>query len=919
MTTISPSEIPEILKKFSDNDEHRTLLLGSKYSNKKEHLIDFLNGQDVNHIFVQEISENEVKSPLRKDDINEMEKLGLGVVDFPQGFVGVDPIDDLLDQIIAKQEARDLGFFARLLESEGEIQDIYYLELSRALSFDFSTIEPREYPSVIKHFKNDVDNGKYDDCSVILPSTEGVPSQGGPLIQIEEEFEGNEEEDEAEELSSSTIEMLKHSGLHNAEILNFKEEIVEVFEGNEEEDEDLKQVYRIAGALPRSQVSLSFSLFKKVVKARHLSNLVEEKFRNNETIPYIETYTLIFEDANPESPLLKELLSGVPFRYSINIGDGPKLFLIDPKKLNLIFLSESKVDAFMPYVDNVLYISELSDKEINRKMINIMLNHNATIGEHYRLDVDKHAIKKLVDANLQLNKTLGYMGTTRLETMVDSLFQSKFSEIERGEVDTSIKISMSDVENILMIHHLKPSIDNKLDHKYTLLKFTIAEEQMEDILGLSHAKKKLLETVALYKTPLAELQKAGIKRPKGIIFSGKEGVGKTMLGKAFSNMMGANFFYVSTDDYIDANNKKIQKKFEELNDFCYNNPEQLVVMLMDEIDSMRKRGSSSHNNSFFDGITNQYLYSIDRMHPNIIIVGCTNHPDTLDPSLVRNGRLSLSIDFDGTFKKDEVNAFLAKSLTLSKEMIAMITHMVWYKTGADIAEVINQIKIKTVVEKNTLTKEALKMVIFKQKYNVDSFQDLEEKGNVLATAYHEAGHAICFMKLFGSKRLHEISIYPVNGALGFITFDNDTPLTSLEDALNDVIVSLAGRYAELLLTGGKENGQARTIYGKEFYNKFSAQLPLNSGASSDLDIAEKQLDRAVGKFNMFEFNMLTSDGERMSEETLQYLSRKKMELFNELTTITKTLVKDSEHQIKKLAEDLMEQKVIVDKFDDYID
>ncbi len=70
------------------------------------------------------------------------------------------------------------------------------------------------------------------------------------------------------------------------------------------------------------------------------------------------------------------------------------------------------------------------------------------------------------------------------------------------------------------------------------------------------------------------------------------------------------------------------------------------ILLIDEIDSMGKRGGNAQNESWFGPVINAWLAFLDGAIPRdgILVVGATNYPDRVDPAMLRPGRLDRHLE-----------------------------------------------------------------------------------------------------------------------------------------------------------------------------------------------------------------------------------------------------------------------------------
>lgn len=117
-----------------------------------------------------------------------------------------------------------------------------------------------------------------------------------------------------------------------------------------------------------------------------------------------------------------------------------------------------------------------------------------------------------------------------------------------------------------------------------------------------------------------------------------------MIARAIAGEAQTNFYYCTGSDFdemfVGVGAKWVRELFEEAKK---NKP---CIIFIDEIDSLLSKswwfgneGSSSR------GTINQLLAEMDgfEVNDNIIIIGATNHEDSLDPAAVRPGRFDKKI------------------------------------------------------------------------------------------------------------------------------------------------------------------------------------------------------------------------------------------------------------------------------------
>lgn len=175
----------------------------------------------------------------------------------------------------------------------------------------------------------------------------------------------------------------------------------------------------------------------------------------------------------------------------------------------------------------------------------------------------------------------------------------------------------------------------------------------DSIGGQHEAKAAMREAVELpFKSP--EIFKAYNKRPiKGVLLSGPAGCGKTLLGKAAATavqeMTGASesgFMYIKgpevLDPYVGVAEATVRKIFMKAKEHKMKTGSPAVVFV-DEADAiLGKRGT--HHSYMEKTIVPAFLTEMDGMEETgALIILATNRPDTLDPAVVRDGRIDRKV------------------------------------------------------------------------------------------------------------------------------------------------------------------------------------------------------------------------------------------------------------------------------------
>ncbi len=281
-----------------------------------------------------------------------------------------------------------------------------------------------------------------------------------------------------------------------------------------------------------------------------------------------------------------------------------------------------------------------------------------------------------------------------------------------------------------------------------------------DVAGVDEAKEEVGEIVEFLKNP-KRFSKLGGRIPRGVLLSGQPGCGKTLLAKAIAGEADVPFFSISGSDFVEM-----------------------------------------------DGF---------EAHDQVIVIAATNRPDVLDPALTRPGRFDRQVavplpDLRGRRQILAVHARKVKiGADVDLERLARGTPMF---SGADLAAIINEAAIiATMAEKDAIEMSDLEEARDKVRFGrANRSRKIEEEERV-ATAYHEAGHALLQVLLKDADPLHKVTIIPRGQAMGatFSLPEKDRYGYSRRHLLATMRVLCGGRIAEEKKTSDISSGASMDI------------------------------------------------------------------------------------------------------------
>ncbi len=163
-----------------------------------------------------------------------------------------------------------------------------------------------------------------------------------------------------------------------------------------------------------------------------------------------------------------------------------------------------------------------------------------------------------------------------------------------------------------------------------------------DVGGLKEVKQRLIESIE-YPLKYPDLFKAAeTSPPKGILFHGSPGTGKTLLAKAAATESEANFISVKGPELLSKWVGEAEEGVREI--FKKARQSAPSIVFLDEVEALAPvRAASGADSGVMGRVLSQLLTELDGIEElkGVLVVAATNRFDIVDPALLRPGRLEV--------------------------------------------------------------------------------------------------------------------------------------------------------------------------------------------------------------------------------------------------------------------------------------
>uniref|UniRef100_A0A8C5R7T7 Proteasome 26S subunit, ATPase 6 n=1 Tax=Leptobrachium leishanense TaxID=445787 RepID=A0A8C5R7T7_9ANUR len=221
-------------------------------------------------------------------------------------------------------------------------------------------------------------------------------------------------------------------------------------------------------------------------------------------------------------------------------------------------------------------------------------------------------------------------------------------QLDKSKLKPGTRVAL-DMTTLTIMRYLPREVDPLV---YNMSHEDPGDVSYSEIGGLSEQIRELREVIELPLTNPELFQRVGIIPPKGCLLYGPPGTGKTLLARAVASQLDCNFLKVVSSSIVDKYIGESARLIREM--FNYARDHQPCIIFMDEIDAIGGRRFSEGTSADREiqrtlmELLNQ-MDGFDTLH-RVKMIMATNRPDTLDPALLRPGRLDRKIHYEAIVK-----------------------------------------------------------------------------------------------------------------------------------------------------------------------------------------------------------------------------------------------------------------------------
>ncbi|MEM4237549.1 MAG: CDC48 family AAA ATPase [Candidatus Nitrosocaldaceae archaeon] len=377
---------------------------------------------------------------------------------------------------------------------------------------------------------------------------------------------------------------------------------------------------------------------------------------------------------------------------------GKKRARISEKKMRILNLKTGDVIEINGKKKSAVIVWPIDDDEDDEDIIRIDGQTRKNVG----CSINDLVTIKPAEFKIAKSATLVFLNKNSMEKDFIEFIKNRIRNIpiiEGDELSVIIfgsyldfKLYKSNPKGIVMIDE-----NTKLNILTDISNERKVRVSYEEIGGLKEQLIKMRETVELPLRYPELFQKLGIEPHTGILLYGPPGCGKTLIAKAIANETEARFYSINGPEIMNKYYGETEARLREIFKEAKENAPSIIFI--DEIDAIAPKREETFGD-VEKRVVAQLLALMDGLSDrgNVIIIGATNRPESVDPALRRPGRFDREIEVNIPNREGriEILQIHTRGMPLADDVnLQKIADELHGYTGADIKALCREAAMKS--------------------------------------------------------------------------------------------------------------------------------------------------------------------------------------------------------------------------------